>query len=70
MPDGGTLVISCANTEMAVDEIPGLRPGRYVRVEVCDMLFGLGNEGIEPETGMRPSAYRRDCCARVRGSRR
>ncbi len=70
MPDGGTLVISCANTGMAVEEIPGLRPGGYVRVEVCDMLFSLGQEGIEAEAGMRPSACTRDCCARGRGSRR
>ena len=47
MPDGGTLVISCANVEVAVDEIPGLRPGRYVRAEVCDSGHGIRTEHID-----------------------
>jgi PAS domain S-box-containing protein len=47
MPDGGTMTISCANVEEAADEIPGLRPGRYVRVEVCDSGHGIRSEHID-----------------------
>lgn len=47
MPDGGTMAISCANVEVTADEIPGLRPGRYVRAEVCDSGHGIRSEHIE-----------------------
>jgi PAS domain S-box-containing protein len=48
MPDGGTLSISCANVEVAADDIPaGLRQGRYVRVLVRDSGHGIPAEHID-----------------------
>lgn len=47
MPDGGTLAISCANIEVAADDIPGLLQGRYVRVRVSDSGYGIPTEHID-----------------------
>ena len=47
MPEGGTMTISCANVEVTADDIPGLRPGRYVRAEVRDSGHGIRSEHID-----------------------
>ena len=41
MPDGGHLYISLANEEVPTDAVPGLRPGRYVRITVRDDGIGI-----------------------------
>ncbi len=47
MPDGGTLTVACANQEVASEEIPGLRPGKYVRVQIKDTGHGIAEQYID-----------------------
>ena len=47
MPDGGTLTIATANTVLDSDYCasrPGLEPGPYVQVTVCDTGYGMTDE--------------------------
>jgi PAS domain S-box-containing protein len=46
MPDGGTVTVAAANAELAEDEVAGLRPGRYVRLEVADQGPGIPSETL------------------------
>jgi signal transduction histidine kinase len=47
MPDGGTVAIIAQNRILAEDELPGLRPGNYIRVAVQDTGTGISPEHIE-----------------------
>ncbi|MFO7817240.1 MAG: PAS domain S-box protein [Desulfovibrionales bacterium] len=44
MPDGGLISISLQNAEISQDEIPHLRPGKYIKAEVRDQGVGLESE--------------------------
>ncbi len=47
MPDGGILTVACANKEVADEVVPGLRPGRYVRVQIRDTGHGIAEQYID-----------------------
>ena len=47
MSDGGILTVACANLEVGADEIPGLRPGRYVRVQISDTGHGIAEQHLD-----------------------
>jgi two-component system, cell cycle sensor histidine kinase and response regulator CckA len=47
MPEGGTLCLSCRNQLVLSGQIPGLEPGKYVRVEVLDNGCGIEPENID-----------------------
>ncbi len=46
MPDGGVVTISCTNTDIVKDQVPGLEEGPYVCVSVQDKGVGIAEENI------------------------
>jgi PAS domain S-box-containing protein len=50
MPDGGTITIAARRAEVAVDEIAGLPPGRYVCLSVVDTGEGMDEETLARAT--------------------
>ena len=41
MPEGGSLHITLANTDLSATTVPGLRPGKYVQITVRDEGTGI-----------------------------
>lgn len=41
MPDGGTITIGLANRELVADQVPGLKPGKYVQICLSDEGQGI-----------------------------
>ncbi len=60
MPDGGTVRVSARNIDINGDSGMGLRPGRYVKVEVADNGRGVDQRSIakifDPYFTTKPSA--------------
>ncbi|MGH9127131.1 MAG: hybrid sensor histidine kinase/response regulator [Acidimicrobiales bacterium] len=47
MPGGGTLSIEAGPVDLDSDEVPGLPPGKYVRIRVADTGTGMSSETKE-----------------------
>ncbi len=46
MPAGGVVTLSCSNTDVVKDQMPGLEAGPYVCVAVQDVGIGIAEENI------------------------
>lgn len=46
MQDGGTVLLTCSNTEAGAENVPALPAGRYVKISVRDEGTGISAENI------------------------
>jgi len=46
MPAGGAITVRAENVDLALREIPALKPGRYIRLSVNDTGIGISREHI------------------------
>jgi PAS domain S-box-containing protein len=46
MPQGGTVTITARNVVLGEDDVPGLRAGRYVRIDISDTGIGIPKDNL------------------------